>query len=351
MPQRYCVLVLFAIQIAFAGDNPEALIHSGHFKRARAVLETRLRNNPNDAEALCLMSRIKQVWRDRDTALKYAEKAVELDGSVGRNHLQLAEVLGEMAQNASMLRQISLGRRFKKEIDLAVSLEPKNTNILRDLMLYYQEAPSIIGGDKAKAHTIADQIMQIDPVEGCFVQVQFAHREKEEGRIEGLYRKAVEQRPSSYDARVALGNYCASSAAKKYSEAESLAREAIKIDSDRIGAHMLLASVLVTQEKWTELDGALSQAEKDVPDNLGAHFRAANTCIATGKDLPRAERYMRKYLSQEPEGGMYSHSQAHWRLGLALEKQGRKADAIAELQKAVERDQSSPAKNDLKRLK
>ena len=60
---------------------------------------------------------------------------------------------------------------------------------------------------------------------------------------------------------------------------------------------------------------------------------------------------LRDYLTQPPEGQAPSHAGAHWRLGLVLEKQGRKGDAIRELQTAVQMDGSlDVAKKDLKRL-
>lgn len=68
--------------------------------------------------------------------------------------------------------------------------------------------------------------------------------------------------------------------------------------------------------------------------------------------MPRAERYVRKYLSQEPEPSASTPAVAHWRLGLILEKQGRKADAIAEVQEATKLDPKfQQAQKDLKRLK
>ncbi len=42
---------------------------------------------------------------------------------------------------------------------------------------------------------------------------------------------------------------------------------------------------------------------------------------------------------------------AHRLIGIALSKQGRKAEATAELQVAVKLDSNSPAKEDLKKLK
>ena len=137
--------------------------------------------------------------------------------------------------------------------------------------------------------------MKIDPVEGYRAQITLARFDKQEGRIEELLRKAVEARPASYDAQMALGDWCASQ--RKFDEAERHAREAIRMHPDRAAPYGLLAVVLVHQDKWTELDAALAQAEKADPDNLLPYFRAANNCLARKVELPRAERYFRKYLT------------------------------------------------------
>ena len=69
-------------------------------------------------------------------------------------------------------------------------------------------------------------------------------------------------------------------------------------------------------------------------------------------ELPRAERYLRKYLTMEPEPGSASMAVAHWRLGLVLEQMGRKAEAVKEVETAVKMDGGlAQAKADLKRLR
>ena len=106
------------------------------------------------------------------------------------------------------------------------------------------------------------------------------------------------------------------------------------------------------QKRWSDLDAILGEAEAAVPDNHVAYYIAANALLASKEDLPRAERYLRKYLSQEAEAESPSHAAARWRLGLVLEQQGRKAEAISEIEAALKADASiEPAKKDLKRLK
>src|SRR4051812_2070633 len=177
------------------------LIEGGHYKRARSAVEAKYKETPNDAETLCLMAIIRQHWGKLDEAEKFAEKAVALNPKEARYHFQLAEAVGEKAQKASVLHQIGLGRQFKKEADLTLQLDPRHVGGLNNMMMFYLEAPGIIGGDKAKAREMADRIMKIDPVQGYLAELTLARKEKQGDRTEELLRKAVEARPENYQAQ------------------------------------------------------------------------------------------------------------------------------------------------------
>ena len=334
----------------YAADTPQALMDDGHHKRLRAIAERQYRDHPNDPEALWMMSVVKLSWDNHKAALDLAEKAVAADPKNPRYHLALAEAVGREAQKASILRQPGLALRFKRELAATLALDPKNVAAMKYLIAFDFEAPGIMGGDKANGRATADQIMRIDPVEGYLAQVTVARYDKQGNRIEELLRKAVEAGPNSYQAHVNLANFCLNPL-KRNGEAEAHAREALRIDPSRANAHSALAVSLIAQDKWAELDGALAQAEKDVPDNLFPYLRAGQSCLARPNELARGERYFRKYLTQEPEPYSPNHSQAHWRLGQTLEKLGRKPEAIAEFQASVKLDPDSPARQDLKRLK
>lgn len=335
-----------AATLLSAQPSGQDLIDGGHFKRLRALVATR---NPNDPETLILTAAVKHIWGDLDAAEELAERAVAADPKNARYHFRMAMIEGEKAQKASVIHQLGLARRFRKEAEATLALDPNHVRALHFMIDFYMQAPGIVGGDKAKALAFADRLMKIDPAEGYRAQATLARYDKQAGSIEELLRKAVEVRPANYDARMALGDWCASH--KQFEEAERHAREAVRLRPDRALPYGLLAAVLVHQDKWADLDAALPQAEKADPDNLLPYFRAANNCLTRKVELPRAERYFRKYLTQEPEPRQPSLAVAHWRLGLTLEQQGRKPEAIAELQQAVKLDANSPAKADLKRLK
>ncbi|HYL93927.1 MAG TPA: tetratricopeptide repeat protein, partial [Alphaproteobacteria bacterium] len=144
---------------------------------------------------------------------------------------------------------------------------------------------------------------------------------------------------------------------KNYDKAAQFAQKALQLDPSRAGAYVVLAQVYVVKEQWAELDKILAKSEKELPDNFVPHYVSARTLLLAGKDLARAERYFRKYLTQEPEGGTPPLAATHWRLGQVLEKLGRKDEAIKEIQLGVDlkpgldKPALEAAQKDLKRLK
>lgn len=337
--------------LAMAGalpqSPPEKLIEEGHWKQARAIVEPWYRQRPDDPLANFLMSQVRNAFHDRQTPLGFAERAVQLDGSTAKFHRQLAECLGVEAQHSGTVRQLFLARRFKKEIDIALSEDPKDLQALRDLLEFYLLA-GIAGGDKSKAREIARQIGRFNPAEGYLAEARIAEFDKDDRKVEALFRKAVESQPGSYKARIALAAF-ALSRLRNQELATQQAREAVRIDRGRVEAYAILAEATASAANWSEMNAILAGAEREIPDDLTPAYRAAVAISERHRELPRAERLLRKYLGTKPEGNAPTLADAHWQLGLVMEQEGQEAGAVAEWREAVRLDPDSPARKELKR--
>ncbi|HEX7287262.1 MAG TPA: tetratricopeptide repeat protein [Candidatus Angelobacter sp.] len=347
---RFAVLLLSATaQAAESAPTADQLIKSDHWKRARVLVEAALKQNANDAHALTQMAMIKQRLGDLDGAQKAAEQAIALDAKNAQAHLALADVLSDKTEKAGTFRQLGLARSVRRELDAAIAAEPNSVGAHHGAMLFLVEAPGIAGGDKKKAREEVATITKLDPLRGLLAQAEYERHEKSSDGGE-LYRKVHEAAGANYDLAAPYCNYLSSQG--RWEEAQTCAAGLVKDAPDRVSGYTLLAIVHASQEHWKELDAAIADAQKNVPDNLNPEFQAARILIASGADNPRAERYLRHYLMQEPELGYPRLSGAHWRLGQVLEKQGRKQDAIAELETALRMEPDfKPIAADLKRLK
>ena len=347
--------LLTTVGLAFAADSssaPETLIERGHYKQARALLEKRLAANGNDADAMFQMALVKLEFREVEPAIQLAEKAVALKPKDARTHSALADCYGQKAGgDVGMFEGLKLARAFRKEAEAALALDPMNYNALHSMMEFYLEAPGIAGGSMSKANEMAEKIASIDAAKGNAAKGEIALHEKQFDQALGFYQKAVDADPKSYDALTRLAALYAAEKWRDLAKAEQYAQKAIALDPARALAYGILAQTKIWGEKWSELDQVIAQAEKATPDDFIYYYRAARVLLVSGKDNARAEKFLRKYLSQEPEGGTPTLATGHWQLGLALEKLGRKQAAVAELQTAVKMDpQLKPAKSDLKRL-
>ncbi len=329
-------------------QTPEQLIRQGHWKRAKAAVEAALAAKPNDPDMLYQMSRIKMAYGDLAAAQTYAERAVSA-APTAAHHLQLAEVLGEQAGKASLFKQIRMAGKVKGEVAAAIAADPKLVEARYMQMVIYKEAPGIAGGSLSKAHAEAQEIAKIDPAWGYLAEIDLANKEKRTADVPELYRKAHDANPAQYETASPYCSYLAGQ--KKWAESEKCARDLLNLDLNRVSAYSVLAYVYVNQTRWDDVDKILAEAEMAIPDSLSPYFNAGNASTTVGA-YDRSERYFRKYMTQEPEPNAPKLSRAHWRLGLAYEKAGRKADAVKEIQIATQMEPSfEPAQKDLKRLR
>lgn len=290
------VLVLFCVSgasIVCYGQqsSAERWIEAGHSKRARAAVEERIHDAPNDPLPNFLLSQIRGAFGDRTAPLALAEKAATLDGHTAKYHRQVAEVLGVVAQHSGALQQLFLARRFRKEIDCALILDPRDVQANRDLLEFYLLAPGIVGGSGREAEAVAQRIAALDPAEGLRAEA-----------AEVLLRKATDVQPPRYRACVSLAEFYLAPEHANLGGAETVARELIGLDPGRSDGYAILAAVYAGRGFWDELERILVEAARAVPGDLFPYYRAAEQLIARGADLDRPGRYVRAYRAQEPEG-------------------------------------------------
>ncbi|MEO8595855.1 MAG: hypothetical protein ABI759_21220 [Candidatus Solibacter sp.] len=300
---RVALLLGLSSVVAAQQTSPaERLIATGHWKRARTLVEKQLRDNPEDPLANFLLSQIRAAFGDRTSPLPLAEKAVALDGRTAKYRRQLAEVLGLTAQHAGPFQLVGLGRRFRRELNAALALDAKDVQALRDLVEFYLIAPGLIGGSVRDAIATATRIEEIDPAEGALARARVAAYQKDSTREKTFLRKAVALSPSAYKPQIALAQFYLEVSHQDLKDAEEEAQEGVRIDPTRVDAHAILAAVYATKKAWASLDATLAAAQSAVPDGATPFYRAAEKLIADASDIARAERYLRIYIAAEPEG-------------------------------------------------
>lgn len=318
--------LLFAIAIALLsvtmpvgaqGDlaSIKALVDGGHFDRAKPAIDAWVGQHPNDAEALALQAQVRLVFKDLDGALVAAEKAVALAPKGAAIRYRLAEIVGEQTSSAGVLRQYGLARRFKREAEAVLTLDPNHVDAMAALMEYHVRAPGIVGGDTKVAQQLLAAIKRVNPCRGFLAEYRLLQLDKKTDSPEPYYVKAMAADPGYYPVKLSLARYYAGDAVKRYAEAERIAKDAWALGRDRSAPAALLVFIFAKQQRWTDVDAVLAEADKANPDGLLPHYQLAATLNQMNADLPRAEREIRKYLAVSAEPNAPDHGAARKILG------------------------------------
>jgi len=296
---RLAVLFLLVLGRASGADaDPTALLKAGKADQALHVLNTAIARAPNDAQAYHLLSRVYfqlELW---DSSMHMAEKALALDPKNSSYHLWLGRAMGRKAEDSNPFTAFGLARKVKTEFERAVSLDGDNLPARSDLSEFYLEAPGFLGGDKNKAKLQADYIARHDRALASYIYARVEEKQGNTG-AEAEYKKAIaaSSQPSHY---------------------------------------------------WVELahfyrrTGRLSVMEDAIRQSVGAahageasEFDSAALLLHSGRNFAGAAQILRHYVSQEDPSEDGPAFRAHYLLGVLLEKQGKKKEAAAEFQTAL----------------
>ena len=320
----------------------ESLVENQQWSQASAAVQQAA--GKNEAKFQWLAARVRFAYGDLERAAALAEKAAALEPRNADFQFLLFEVYGSQAQQASLLRQPGLARKCKRAVDEALAIDPKHIEALIGSMLYLYQAPGFFGGDKKRALAIPGEIGKFNPARGHLAQARLELLEKQYAKARECYRQAVAADPNLHAARVLLS----SSLPEDPAQAEAQAREAVRINSKRVDGWDALAYALGRQGKTAELDRAIAQMEEP-----GGAFHGGRGLLDGGKDPAKAEQLFRQYLNRPAEGpGRPSKVMAHLRLATALERLGRKNEAVAALEEGAKLDPKHAAiQKELKRLR
>lgn len=290
----------------FSLQEGKKLFEQEEFEKAREVLLKVVEQEPKNAEANFLLCKILLNLDDHDKAIKYGEKAVELDGSVSNYHLWLGRAYGIQAQKGSKLKAIFRAKKCKGEYEKAISLDSANVSAQVDLMQYLLIAPGIAGGDKDKAKKECGIIQNLDSLFGAMSWAVYWQQEKDSVKAENYLKTAVRLDTTFHH----LATY-------------------------------QLGSFLVDQKRYIEAAEVYEKLFQKYSNELSALYLIGRCYFFAKDSLNKAEMCFKLYLQIKPKKNEPTWSAAHWRLGMVYDLQGKKDLAIAELEEAVRLDPES----------
>ncbi|MGH8441811.1 MAG: tetratricopeptide repeat protein [Nevskiaceae bacterium] len=270
-------------------------------RTALALLQAAAKAAPDDAELQAYLGRAYLRASQAEPAVAAMTRAVELAPKNADYHLRLVSALGLQISQVGMFKKMSLSKKIREHIDLAVQLDPDSVRARESLMQFYAQAPGIAGGSMEKAHEQAAAVAKLNPAEGLRLEAILARADKKpDAEVVAAWEKAVAAPGAAPDTRTAYAFY------------------------------------LQGQEKW---DAAFTQFEavaKTNPSAPGPLYQVGRTAALSGQRLEDGEKALRSYLETGPKAeNDPAIEAAHWRLGLVLEKARRPAEAREQYQLAL----------------
>jgi tetratricopeptide (TPR) repeat protein len=285
------------------------------FEEARKFFAPYAAAHPRDADAAHWLGRTLLGLRKTDEAVDWLEKAAKLAPRRSDVQLSLGRAYGRAAQEASLLRKPGLAKSAHAAWLKAVELDPDNLDAREDLVSFYLIAPGFMGGSVDKAREQAGEIAKRDAVRGAVSRASIAMNQKDAAAAERIVQEALSKHPDEPRLRISLG--------------------------------LLYQS----QERWDAAFEIYEAMLATDPNAWNALYQIGRTAALSGKRLDRGAAALQRYLGHTPDSESPPLANAHYRLGMILEKQGNKAAARAEYQAAIKLDPKlDDARDALKKL-
>lgn len=279
----------------------KALFEDRRLPQARAAFEALARTGPARAEARFYLGRIASLENDRDSAAKHLEAAAALDPNSARYRFWLGRTYAEMAERDHVLKAMAMAQKAEAAFEKAVALDPAYLEARLALIDSYMTVRMFIGGDEKKAGAQVAAIERIDPAFAHRARARLHHRAGRGELVTREYRTAVRRFPNDPRTRLWLSIHLSEPATMDAAIRE--VDEALRVD----------------------------------PSYMPAYYHRGRLAVLSGRNLPKGEAALRKYLTWLPGDDDPSITMAHYQLGLLYEKLGRKDQALAELKEAERR--------------
>ncbi|MFN0098521.1 MAG: tetratricopeptide repeat protein [Gemmatimonadaceae bacterium] len=254
-----------------------------------------------------------------DKAESQFEKAIAAEPKVGLYHLWLGNAVGQQASTASKVKQPFMARRIRAEFEKAIELDSTLIDARDGLIQFYLQAPGFMGGSPAKAREQQREIAKLDVVRGHLSAATIAWHGRDTVATERALKAALTAAPDSVNTVIALAQRQAAWGR--------------------------------TSAAFETMNGFLARH----PTDIAIRFQWGRLAALSGTELARGETVLRAMLAEPDwvvERSRPSKAAVHYRLGMILEKSGKKPEAKASYQTAVTLDpQMKLAKDALAALK
>lgn len=183
------VLALLSVSLSACATQSLSPTHSvlrvqaeqqPHARETTPSAVTQAAEHPNNTAADIFARGKKALEAGRyEHAIDLFGQAIQLDANNALYYLWLGRAYGHQAEQTKAGEQFFLARQVRKNLEKAVTLNPDLIEARLDLLTYYLQAPSLLGGGIEKAQVQAGEIAKRNPQQGALAWQQCQRAEKE----------------------------------------------------------------------------------------------------------------------------------------------------------------------------
>lgn len=279
-------------------DSVRKLIARGQPDAALAYAQRWSLESPGTTEALNSVALAAMAARRADVAVQAGEQSVMLDPSSSSSHLILGRAYFDQASAGDTPKARSAARLARQQFDQAIQLDSTSIEAYKYLFTFHLVAPAAVGASRASARRVADRMYRLDPIQGTWAQLRIAAMLGPDSAIRGAVTRALPLAGSPADS---TGLVMATVASTAPSATGAASRENLV--------------ALVFQR---------------FPDDPRVRFQRARLWVMEEQHLGEAQSLLEQYVaSTQLPTWSPAKSVAQWYLGMALEKQGKRQEAVA----------------------
>jgi len=170
---------------------------------AQAGLERYLDTHPRDGEAWELLGRAREGRWIFEPAAEAYEQALRYQGESSGLLMRYVITRG---RSLNILSAIFQAARLRDMAARALELDPMDTEARAALAAYYAVLPGIVGGDRARAERLVEELVELSPADGYTLQgFQAAEQDLPDSVKVNRWNAAIREDPEHTEALLALG--------------------------------------------------------------------------------------------------------------------------------------------------
>jgi tetratricopeptide (TPR) repeat protein len=224
-------------------DDAIRLYQKGEFKQAITLFGQLRDSSPDDPNIRLWLGKSHLKARAWDNAIREMEKAVQLQPSNAHYYLWLGRACGSKAAHVFPFRAPGWARRVAREFETARKLSPQDLDIRFDLLEFYLEAPSVLGGGKDKAKEEAQAIAKQEPRKGYAARASILSKDEKWDTAKKELIQATVDFPKDPDTYKDLAEFLLNR--RDFTGALQNARNSLALNNESKGARLLVAAASI----------------------------------------------------------------------------------------------------------